>query len=79
MNNGFQSVIETEMLSVDGGGYPCPWCGGSGNSDGGTPLPVLPPPTPPQYPPGIKLPGGGTIGPINPPNGGVGIGITIPL
>ncbi|UTC67194.1 hypothetical protein [Treponema sp. OMZ 789] len=77
LNNGFQPVSETEMMMVDGG-CPCPFCPGD-DSDGGTPLPVPPAPNPPQDPPGIRLPGGVIIGPVNPPNGGIGIGITIPL
>ena len=46
LNNGFQSVTETEMLSVDGGGCPCPWCGGD-DKDESASSPVFQLPTPP--------------------------------
>ena len=66
------------MLSVDGGGCPCPWCGGD-DKDESAFSPVFQLPTPPQDPPGIELPGGVTIQPIASPERGIGIEITIPL
>jgi len=77
-NNGFQSVTETEMLSVDGGGCPCPWCGGD-DKDESASSPVFQLPTPPQDPPGIELPGDGRLGPFETSDGKPAIGFTFPL